>query len=67
MANGNMLLNKAHVREYVLKRQREIRPGWTFDNVASQVYDDLNEKVRLLIDGSLRRHPSKGKTFRQIM
>jgi len=67
MSNGKMLLNKAHVRDYILSRQGEIRPGWTFEYVSSQVYDDLNEKVRLAIDGALRRHPSKGKTFSQIM
>ena len=67
MANGRMLLNKAHVRAYILRRQTEIRPGWTFDYVASQAYDDLSERVRIIIDGSLKRHPSTGKTFRQIM
>jgi len=66
MSNGKMLLNKAHVRAYILSRQKEIRPGWAFKNVSAQVYDDLNERVRLWIDGSLRRHPSKGKTFTQI-
>lgn len=66
MANGHMLLNKTHVRDYILRRQAEVRPGWTFDNVGAQVYDDLNEKLRHWIDGSLKRHPSKGKTFRQI-
>lgn len=67
MANGKMLLNKAHVRNYILARQQEVRPGWEFKYVAAQVYNDLNEKIRLTIDGALNRHPSNGKTFTQIM
>lgn len=67
MSNGKMLLNKAHVRAYILRRQHEIRPGWEFRYVGAQVYDDLNEKVRLYIDGALKRHPSSGKTFSQIL
>ncbi len=66
MANGNMLLNKAHVRAYILRRQSEIRPGWKFEYVAAEVYDDLNEKVRRAIDASLKRHPSMGKTFQIV-
>jgi len=67
MSNEKMLLNKANVRKYILRRQKEIRKGWEFSYVGSKVYDDLNERVRKIIDGSLKRHPSKGKTFIQIM
>ena len=66
MTNGKMLLNKAHVRNYILARQYEIRPGWEFTYVSAEVYNDLNERVRLWIDAALKRHPSKGKTFVQV-
>ena len=67
MSNGHMLLNKSHVKAYIKRRNPEIRPGWEFEYVANQVYLDLSNRVARIIDSSLRRHPSKGKTFRQIM
>lgn len=67
MSNGNMLINKAAVRAYLVRRQPEIRPGWAFEYIASEVYDDVNARVRRILESSLKSHPSTGKTFRQII
>lgn len=66
MANGHMLLNKAAVRAYLKRRQPEIRPGWSFEYVAREVFDDVNARVQRILDKSLKSHPSTGKTFRQV-
>lgn len=66
MANGHMLLNKSAVKAYLHRRQPEVRPGFEFDSVAASVYDELNARVRKILDSSLQRHPAIGKKFMQL-
>jgi len=61
-----MLLNKSHVKKYILQRAKEMRPGWECKQVSSAVYDELNRRLQSIVDGSLHRHPSIGKTFKEI-
>ena len=67
MCNQKMLLNVTHVKNYIKERQKLVRPGWKFDYVSAEAINDINERVKRLIDSSLTKHPSKGKTFTQIM
>lgn len=66
MAN-NTLINKKHVKDYILRRQKEMRPGWEFTQIAGSVYVELDAKIRLWIDRALQRHPSRTKTFKDIL
>lgn len=66
MAN-NSLICKDHVRECILRRTKEIRTEWKCTRVSEQVFDDLNHKVRTLIDDAIKRHPTRGQTFTQIL
>ena len=67
MCNQRILLNVTRVKKYIKERQKIVRPGWTFDYVSQEAILDLNDRLKRLIDSSLHRHPSKGKTFTQIM
>ena len=58
------LINIAHVKKYARLRAEEMRPGWAPTQVGQQFLDDLNTKVRLLIDGAVSRHPTIGKTIK---
>ena len=61
-----MLLNKAHVKKYILQRAKEMRPGWDCKQVSACVFDQLDRKIKSIVDGSIHRHPSIGKTFKEI-
>lgn len=64
---AKMLINKKHVRDHILATIQRIRPGWGADRVSAQALDDINAKVRLMINGQVRQHPSVGKTFSQVL
>lgn len=60
------LLNKQAVRAYILGRVKTHRPGWDASRVASSVYDDLNRILQQRINDSLHRHPTIGKTVKDM-
>ncbi len=63
---SDMLLNVSHVKSYIRRRQPEIRPGFAFERISRQALEDIDTRVRLIIDASLKAHPSVGKTFTHI-
>ncbi len=58
------LLNKKAVKDYVRRMQPSVRPGFPFTRVSAEFIDDLNYHVQRLIVGSMKRHPSNGKTLK---
>jgi len=65
MSNA-LLINTSHVKQYILRRAPEIRPGWEFRRVSRAALADIDTRLRLMIDRSLERHPSIGCTFKEI-
>jgi len=66
MPKNNCLINRSHCKAYILEQAKLLRPGWSCTRVSGQVLDDLHHKIMLSIRGSLKRHPTIGKTFREL-
>ena len=66
MAKNTDLINKSHCKAFILKMAAEHRSGWPCSRVSQQVLDDLNYKLVHTIIGSVKRHPTIGKTFREL-
>ena len=67
MSSGNgSLLNKAQCKKFALRWAKECRTGWKPERVSKQFIDDLETKVRLLIQSSIKRHPTVGKTIKDF-
>jgi len=62
-----MLLNVSHVKDYVKEAAEIVRPGWIPTQVSGEAITMLNEKVKKIIRDSLRRHPTRGRTFMQVL
>lgn len=60
------LINKKHCKEFVLQYAQDRRTGWKPERVSKKFLDDLNIKVRMLITGAVRKHPTKGKTVKEL-
>jgi hypothetical protein len=60
------LINRTACREFALRWTKEQRRGWEANQVARGFLDDLNTRVRLMIQGAIQRHPTKGKTIRYL-
>lgn len=61
------LINVAHVKTLILRRTAELRKGWTCTRVSRSALEDINTKLRLMIDRAIKSHPSVGQTFKEIL
>ncbi len=82
-ARGPSLLNKTHVREYILERAKQLRQVWHPERVSAEAVEMLEyklrriidakaipiieEELRRIIDQSITGHPTKGVTFTQVL
>ena len=57
------LINKKHVRDYALRRVKEIRPEWNVTSISGTIIQDLDFYLKRKIDGILRAHRSNCKTI----
>ena len=67
MSSGNgSLINKAQCKKFALRWAKESRMGWKPERVSKQFIDDLETKVRLVIQSAIKRHPTVGKTIKDL-
>ena len=59
-------LNASYCKKFALRWAKENRTGWQPKQVSKQFLDDLNTKVRLLVQGAVNHHPTKGKTIKYL-
>ena len=68
MPSGNgSLLNKAQCKKFALRWAKESRTGWNPERVSKQFIDDLEARVRLAIQSAIKRHPTVGKTIKDLI
>jgi hypothetical protein len=65
MSNG--LINRKACKDTILRMCKEMRLGWTCTQVSKQALDDLETKVRMVIQRAVHSHPSVGKTFKHVI
>jgi hypothetical protein len=61
------LLNQTAVRDYILERVKTTRPGWTCTEVSERVFKIIEDKLKTIIDKTVHSHPTKGRTFSEIL
>ena len=62
-----MLLNKKATKAYILKRVKTHRPGWDCTRVSPKVLLLLDARIKNWLDRGVHQHPSRGKTFSEII
>ena len=63
---SDSLINRKACKELALRWAQANRTGWQPTQVSKQFLDDLNAKVRLLIQGAVNKHRSVGKTVKDL-
>ena len=61
------ILNKQNTKAYILAAAKDVRPGWDCTRVSASAMLRLELKLQSYIRDALRRHPSKGHTFREFL
>ena len=59
----NTILNRTAVKKHILHRCKLVRPGWDCRRVSKQALVEIEAFIIFKINESIRRHPTKGKTF----
>jgi hypothetical protein len=67
MASNGGLINRAQCKKFALRWAQENRRGWSANRVSKQFLDDLETKVRILIQSSINHHPSVGQTIKDFV
>ncbi len=67
MASNGALINRAQCKKFALRWAQENRKGWSASRVSKQYLDDIEAKVRILIQLSINRHPSVGQTIKDFV
>lgn len=57
------LINRAACKEFVVKFAQAERRGWSPTRVSQRFLDDVNTRVRLMLQKSIKMHRSVGKTI----
>jgi len=57
------LLNRSHVKAFILQAVLVERPGWECRRVSASAYGVIERATERAIRRMLRQHPSRGCTF----
>lgn len=63
---SDSLINRKACKDMTLKWAQANRTGWMPTQVSKQFLDDLNAKVRLLIQGAVNKHRTVGRTVKDL-
>lgn len=63
---SNDLINRKACKDFALRWGKEHRTGWTPERVSKQFLDDVNTKLRLLMQGAINSHRTVGKTIKDF-
>lgn len=58
---------ESHLKKFILEKAKSLRKGWNCQRVSQQAIDQIEAKVRALVIESVKRHPTKGKTFKEVI
>jgi hypothetical protein len=61
--NSMPLINRTHVRNFLLEHARATRPHNKFNRVSEETLRDIHEAVRQMLIARVHRTPSKGRTM----
>ena len=59
-----MLINKSHVKKFILAKTKQYRPGWQCERVSGEAYKEIEAMLGNMIVKMVKSHPTIGKTFK---
>ncbi len=63
----NSLICETHVKAFILKKVEAIRPGLKFNRVSQNALNKIEAKLHNLIITAIKQHPTRGKTFTEVL
>lgn len=63
----NRLICESHLKEFIKQKAKSLRPEWDCKNVSQSALDQLEAKLHNIVIACVKQHPTKGKTFNQVL
>ena len=63
---SNRLINRTACKKFTIQWAHDHRIGWQPTRVSKEFLDNLESKVRLMIQGAVQHHRSAGKTVQDF-
>ena len=61
------IICESHLKKFIIEKCKSLRPGWNCTQVSQEALDCLEAKFRHIVIESVKRHPTKGVTFKQVI
>jgi len=62
-ANRQSIINRTILKKFIINTAEKIRPGWKPTRVSAAAMDEIEAFTMAKVRESIRRQPSKGKTY----
>jgi len=66
MPNGKLIC-ESHVKDFIKLKAERLRTGWQCHYVSQNALDTIDAKLRAWLIQSIKQHPTRGKTFTEII
>ena len=60
------IINRKELKFYILEMAKQLRPGWDCRQVSASSLNELEGLFKSKVRDIVRRHPTKGKTFKEV-
>ena len=60
------LVCESHLKEFIREKAARLRPGWECRAVSGEAVEKIDAKLRAMVIEAVKRHPTVGKTFKQV-
>lgn len=63
---SSSLICESHLRKYIMQKVGRMRPEWDCKKISKEAIDKFEAKLRARVIDSIRKHPTLGKTFKEV-
>ena len=60
------IINRKELKFYILEMTKQLRPGWDCRQVSDSSLNDFEAYFKSKVREIVKRHPTKGKTFKEV-
>lgn len=64
---SDRLICDSHVKHFIKEKVKRLRPGWGMTQVSEDALNLVEAKLRAWLIDAVKRHPTRGKTFTEII
>ena len=60
------LINRKETKKFILEKRKALRPGWDCNRVSAEALNEIDIYLKRKVSEMVHKHPTVGKTFKQV-